>query len=411
MNFLIKKLQNEHLVPFLLMASIIAIPISPSLKSIFMVMTIVSIFLIPTFQRRFYFILSQPCTIAAIALFSVAALACLWSDADYTDRFFSAEKYMKLLLLPILAVGFSNKKTRTMAIHAFLAASFLVCILSILKSQHVFQYKSVDPGEVFHNHIVTGYMMAFAAYLSGLFAIKSRGFKQIGYGFLATLLTYQSLFVNTGRTGYVVYFILLALLLIQNITSRRVFLSLILFGVLLAGIIFQSPSVLSTGLNRGLDNYYSYHHDNKNTSIGYRLQFHRYAQSLFVSSPWIGHGTGGFSSQFGKDQPIPAWGFKLTDPHSQYWLIASEFGLLGLVVFFYFFGTLLFLSRRLTEMKPVLLGLLIPFFIANFSDAFLSNTGIGYLFILFLALCLGELIEPLPLTKTEQTVMMGISAE
>ena len=76
----------------------------------------------------------------------------------------------------------------------------------------------------------------------------------------------------------------------------------------------------------------------------YRVQFHNYAKSLFATHPVIGIGTGGFKYSFSKDNPVPAWGKELTDPHSQYWLTLSEQGIIGLLF-------LLFLNLSLMSMS------------------------------------------------------------
>lgn len=44
-------------------------------------------------------------------------------------------------------------------------------------------------------------------------------------------------------------------------------------------------------------------------------------------------------------------------------------------------------------MKPILLGLLVSFCVLSFSDTIFCYSTIGYLLILFSALCFGELIE------------------
>ena len=388
-----QKIQKENFLIFFFASVVFFIPLSPTLRSVSIVLTAGLALLIPACRQRLYFILSQQCSIAAIIMLCVVLLACFWSVADYHLQYTMVKKYFKLLYIPLFAVCFTSKKNRAIGIHVFLLSSLLVCLLSLFKSWNIFHYKSLDPGEIFHNHIVTGYMMAFAAYLAGFYAIRSQKLKRAAYLLLALLFSYQVVFVNTGRTGCVVYLILLLLLFIQCMSSRRLFVGLSIYTLLLGTVIITVPSSLSTGLTHAVQNLYSYKHDDKNTSVGYRLQFHQYAKSLFLSSPLIGYGTGGFKAQFRTDNPIPAWGQKLNDPHSQYWFIATEFGLIGIFSLGYFFISLLLISFRLVEMKAILLGLLIPFFFGNMSDCFLTNTGIGYLFVIFSALCLGEFIE------------------
>ncbi len=71
--------------------------------------------------------------------------------------------------------------------------------------------------------------------------------------------------------------------------------------------------------------------------MGFRIQFHDYARSLFVKNPLLGVGTGGFKYNFIKDNPIPAWGPLLNEPHSQYWMTLSEQGLMGMLFLWAFY--------------------------------------------------------------------------
>jgi O-antigen ligase len=145
-------------------------------------------------------------------------------------------------------------------------------------------------------------------------------------------------------------------------------------------------------LNQAVADWNHYQQGEKETSVGMRLVFHGYAKSMFLSSPWIGYGTGGFSHFYQQINTAQAYS-NIKEPHSQYWLIASEFGILGLITLVYFFTSLVISAFSLHEMKPVMLGLLACFFISNLSDSQLLHSDIGYLFIVFSALCLGELIE------------------
>ncbi len=122
-----------------------------------------------------------------------------------------------------------------------------------------------------------------------------------------------------------------------------------------------------------------------------RLVFHNHAKSLFFSRPWTGHGTGSFSYSYQKVNTAADYS-NVMEPHSQYWLVASEFGILGLVVLFYFFIALITSALRMHEMKPVMLGMLACFLLSNLSDSQLLHSDMGYLFILVSALCLGELL-------------------
>jgi len=227
------------------------------------------------------------------------------------------------------------------------------------------------------------------------------------YGCAALLFSIQVLFVNTGRTGYVLYTILVALFFVQHFSlkSVRYAIGIGLLSLAIA-IHFGNHETLSQRVHLVLENLQDYKQGQQSSSVGFRLQFHRYAKRLFLEKPLYGQGTGSFTPRYFMDNPIPAWDFPLPDPHSQYWLIASEFGLLGLAALSYFFISLFLMSLRLREMKPVLQAVLLVFMTGCYSDGLLTNSGVGYLFITLSALCGGEFIElyrkkiaPLPIAE------------
>ena len=158
-------------------------------------------------------------------------------------------------------------------------------------------------------------------------------------------------------------------------------------------LVYNQSSVMQIGIGGLISDFKFFEHNKPNTSLGYRIQFHNYAESLFLKHPIIGIGTGGFKYSFSQDQPIPAWGKELNDPHSQYWMTLSEQGLIGMLFFLSFLGSLFIASLQLTETRPILWGILAAFCIGSFSDTILCFSTAGYLLIVLSAICLGELLE------------------
>lgn len=380
-------------VPIFLVASLLAVPMSASAKSIFIALSVGFIIFTPSYRQDLRAMLSQPWCQAAIAFFVIALIGCFWSTADYNERLLVLEKYSKLLYLPILAIGFRDQRTRHLALHAFILAMFITCMLSLLKFTGMIEYNGLDAGRVFRNHIMTGYMMSLAAYLSALLFIRVPGKMRIIYGMTTLLFSFQILFVNTSRTGYVIFLLLLVLLLLQTLSWRHA-----LIGTLAACVIFTLSYSYNSTIQTKIDlaiNEWHHFQDNgdKDTSVGYRLQFHNYAQNLFYRHPLIGNGTGSFTYLYRIEKPVPSWDRRLLEPHSQYWLVAAEFGLLGITALIFFFTSLIIASLQLQRMKFVAIAVLLPFLVGNLSDSLLFYSGTGYCFLLFMALCLGERIE------------------
>lgn len=391
-----KQFTAHAYVPYLLALTLFLTPLSSSGKSIFVVLSMLAILLTPIYRKQLIQVIKKPWCIAGFSLFSMAIVACLWSPATLSREFFIIEKYSKLLYLPLLAIGFTHKKTRTMAIHAFILAMLFTCVLATLKFHGFLTHLSMNPDHIFRNHIMTGFMVAFASYLSLLIAFNNKK-NPMTYAYLclAILFTYYILFINEGRTGYVIYLLLVLLLVIQLCSWWQALAGILLISVFFIGsyLTIQQFHDRVDSISQGIRGYQYDVEADKASPIGLRLQFHDFAHSLFNKHPLIGNGTGSFSYYFDSLNPVPVWRHSLMEPHSQYWLIASEFGSLGLFILAFFFYSLFKACWSLKSMKHIGIGLLIPFFIGNYSDSLLFYSGSGYFFLLFMAICLGEQIE------------------
>ena len=403
LNF--KYFNKNQLLSFLLTLTIFTLPLSTSLRSIFLTLAMIVLLAQPGFYSDFIKVVREPWCKAVLLLFAIVLIGCLLGDADWKSKVSSTNKYSKLLYLPLLAIAFKDKFSRHMAVHAFLLAMLLTLGLSLLKAM---LHLPGDPGEVFHNHLATGYFMAFAAFLAALYSLRAKGYLCIVYAALALLYSFHTLFINSGRTGYVMYAILLIVFLLQCVPLRKVPFYLFLILPVLVFTTYQSTT-FKYGVNEALRNVHQYESGDKNTSVGFRLQFSQYAKKLFLASPIMGVGTAGFPYHFSKDQPIPAWGVKLFDPHNQYWLILVEYGVVGFALFIYLYVSLFYTCRKLKETRPIMLGLLCTFMVANLADSFLILSSTGYFFIVFSALALGESVVLLPTRAREDASQLSES--
>jgi len=396
LNINLMREQWKRTVPFFLVITLFVIPISSTLKSIFIPLSLIGILSIPAFRNDIACILKEHWSKAAIAFFLVVLFACVWSPADPHLRLTMLGKYSKFLYLPIFVVCFTQPTVRQYGIYAFVLAMIITCVVSISNAQ-------VDM--IFHNHIVTSFMMAFAAYISGIEAMRSAGLKRVFFVFLVLLFSYQLLFINQGRSGYILYVVLMFLLMVMYLPSKYLFGAILFFSCSFV-MIMNHSKILSTRIHALVEDIHLYKHGEKNTSLGTRIVFHKFAKSLFLTSPWIGHGSGGFAYAFQHREHrelVKGWD-NLLDPHSQYWLVAADFGLLGLGALFYLFVSLWIAALRLKHMKSLMLGLLLSCFLANFTDSLLFYSAVGNLFIVFSALSLGELVEQKKNLAAENTL-------
>ena len=378
---------------FFIVLTAFAIPISSTLRSISMSLSVVFLLFDSVNRMGLRSIVKQKSVFMAFVLFALSLLACLWSAASLHDQWTVLEKYSKLLYLPFFILVFRDENTRNATIHAFLLAMFITCVLLLLKASGVVHYGGDDPGQMFRNHIMTGYMMVFAAYLAAHVAYyETRWRRRLAYTLLCFMLSYQVVFTGTGRMAYMTYFLLAVLWFFQVFSWRKAILLASLGGVLFAGAYALNPTMQFLA-HQVKDDWGFYHHDKKDTSLGFRLQFHTYAYDLFKRHPWLGNGTGGFTHAFQVENLVPEWSVsrpRLLEPHSQYWLVAAEFGVVGLLVFGLFLGSLISDCWHVGGMRDVACAALLLLGVGNLTDSLLLYSGTGYFFLLFVGLCLAS---------------------
>ena len=100
------------LVPFFLAAALLMLPLSTSVKGIFLSLAVISILLSKDYLQALRVTISQGWCQIALLFFMFVLLACCWSAASFHDQKFVIEKYSKLLYLPVLAVGFRDQRAR-----------------------------------------------------------------------------------------------------------------------------------------------------------------------------------------------------------------------------------------------------------------------------------------------------------
>ena len=375
---------------FFIIGLMFFIPLSPTLKSIFLIGALISILITPAYTQHLKYAVNSLWGRTAVLLFFFIALACLWSPASYSGQWSDLSKYLKLIYLPLLAIGFVNPKSRYWTIQSYLLVMLLTCIVSIL------QYKrfilSIDPGQVAFNHIVTGFMMAFAAYLAALSFKQQKGWLRVYYLLIIVLASFQVLFINQSRSDYIVYFALVSLWLLQNLSLKQALIG-ILITLSIFGVLSTKSKLMKSRVDALVIDVWDWKKNKLSTSLGYRLQFHQYSKHLFEEHPIRGQGTGGYRQRFTQDNPVPSWGTVTADPHSQYWMVLAEFGVLGFIFLWLFLGALLVSAHQLKETKPILLGIVVSFCIICVTDTVLAFSPIGFLLIVFSALSFGELIQ------------------
>ena len=341
-----------------------SMPLGPSIQSVLFVLTLASIFLdLKSFTELKSFMAKKWFIFLLLAI-GYSFISLIWTPANHHEAAFYIKKHLDLLLIPLIALTFQDDKQKNMAFQGFLISACIPLVIAIyLKLTNRSFHGDLDQGHIFYNHIITGFYSAIAAFISLQFFMLQK--KQIYFlGFI--LFSIQCLFLNTGRFAYLLYFSLIALTTCANLPKKYIFIMLLMgMMVLIAGISF-SP-VIKTGIQCLLQDIQKYQQGDKQTSLGFRIQFHAFAIQQFLHHPYFGNGIAGFDALFSKLSPVPSWESK-PNSHSQYLLVACDYGLMGLFLWGGFFYELINNLKQNPSLHVIFYGFMLALGLNFFTD-------------------------------------------
>lgn len=349
-------------IPLLWLA---AIPLGNSVRSIFMVATLISLCFTRNLSHSLKTIIKTPWFYALSAAILWSYFSFSWAPGIEPQTGFYLKKISELWLFPFFILGFTQNQQKDDALNLFLVAMLIPFILGLLKYYGISNWHHVpDPGLLFYNHIITGFYAAFAAFLALELFFKE---KKIYYLLAWLAFSFQVLFINTGRAAYGIYFIFMLYSLWPKTEWKTRAFILITSLLCLVFIIKMSHSVQNNilAIMHELD---AFKHHNFDTSLGFRMQFHHFAYTLWKQHWLLGGGLGSYDHEFIALNPVPAWPYQ-PNTHSQYWFFACDFGLIGLGLWV---GFLISLAKKAKSFQSwyghVFNGFLLAYSINLFSD-------------------------------------------
>jgi O-antigen ligase len=318
----------------------LSLPWSTSLVGIFVVALLVTMgpFLdVKAFLRS----LKRPICVLPIALFALAAVGMLWSDAPWGARLYAVSPTAKLLVLPALFYHFERSGRGLQVFIAFLISCTVLLAMSwIVAFDPALSLKSgATYGVPVKNYIDQSQEFALCALtLAYPIVMLLRANRTL----LAVLLIAVSLsfvvnmaFVVVSRTALVTMPVLLAVFALLHLKWRSVAIILCATAVL-AGLAWEtSPELRRIGGTFSRD-YQLYEEQNVPTSLGLRLEFWQKSLRFFAEAPIFGHGTGSTRGLFehAAIDHSGAAGEVVGNPHNQTLNVAVQWGIVGIIVLY-----------------------------------------------------------------------------
>lgn len=300
--------------------------------------------LIPTIEPRALLrSLMRPVSLLPIAIFALALVGTLWSDAPWEARLAAIRPVAKLLLLPLLLYHFERSRRGVWVFVAFLASCTLLMLASWLVAYvpnlSLKLYLSRGPyapetGIVVKNYIDQSHDFALCAMaLASPVLIFLRTNKvwlaalcaAIALGFLANMM-----FVIVSRTALVTMPVMAAVFALLHLRPRTAIAALCAAALLAAAAWSVSPQLQAT-VEKFSTDYQRTAIENKESGIGSRLLYWQRSLQFIAESPVVGHGTGSTRGLFEQAATgeVGARGLIVGNPHNQTLAVAIQWGVLG----------------------------------------------------------------------------------
>lgn len=271
------------------------------------------------------------CAIFAFLLFALLLIAVANSSIPLHESLGFLKKYRELLYLVIFIPFFQDPKYRLWAYYAF-SASLLISVLAsyLMYFDIIAKPASSYDSASIRMRITHSLMVAFFSFYCAHQFLNSSRFRYL-WALAFLLSTINIFFMIEGRTGQLIYFLLIFLFTYQRLS-------------LLKGMVFIAANIIffilflnfSDGGNRiheGFANSQSYlqGHTETKSSMGQRMTFWKHAWTLITEKPIFGHGTGSYESGYARLASPDE--IKTSNAHSEFLMITVQTGIVGLALF------------------------------------------------------------------------------
>jgi O-antigen ligase len=411
-----------------LLTVLIAILLPWSTSGVAIVVVLWVLALIPTLETRpFLASLKRPISALPVALFGLAVVGTLWSDAAWSSRFYAVDPTVKLLALPLLLYHFERSPRALWVFVAFLASCTLLMMVSwVVAFDPDFTLK---PGAAGRGIFVKNYIdqsQEFALCAVAL-AYPIMALVQSGRIRPAALLAAMALglianmaFVVTSRTTLVALPLMLATFALLHLRCRTVIAALCAAALLMAAAWTASPNLRGTVSTFVSDYRYTQERNNP-TGLGSRLEYWQKSLDFFRDAPLIGHGSGATRGLF-EQAAIGETGVQaeiVKNPHNQTLNVAVQWGVIGVLALYAVWLVHLRLFRG--DGLATWIGLLVVVqnILTSLFNSHLFDFVEGWIYVLGVGIAGGATLRarrlhgpaPLPATSCLQVFFEGGSAE
>lgn len=338
---------------------------------------------------------------AAISFWVLAVLFVIGLLYTTSTRYLAWQDFHKrhwLWMTPFFMMIIRDDRWRERMVNTFLYVMLIILGFSYLKffKLDLADWVPITPQggvSIFMNHIIQSFAMSIAGFVCGyrlLFHHKHR----VLYGVLFTLIAINVLFMSIGRTGYIIFLLLVIYLSLIRFGWRGV-----LSAVAISAAAFMLVFSVSTNFRYRINEVYvhttQYQKLEHATSVGQRIQMWHIAEKMIRKRPWFGYGTGGIRTALPTVVPEKErnWSNQTINyVESIYLNFLLQFGVFGLLVLLGVLITQIRVTFQLPQTyKHLMQAVLIALLCGGMINQFMASFPIAHLYSLFAALCFSAL--------------------
>lgn len=334
----------------LLIAQLVFLMFSPPLTNIAEGLLYLLVLLSPTLRQRVKAALRQPMVMGLGLFAAFLIIGMFYGNAPRAEAWSMLTGWRRLLMLPIACAVFDDEQSKRRVLVTFIAVAVACAVVSFalfFAHRTIYHY---GLGVTVRNHATQGLLFAVAAFAAAMLlrdemreGVLPRHGRRAALLASVALLLINTMFITTGRSGYLALMVLLAVYLLtlpgigtHMLAPRR--LALVAIGIVVAvAALFMSP-IARERIDLGLHEADTYRDATHSTSVGIRIVFLKNTLAIIREHPWFGVGTGGFGVAY-QQQVNGKQGWEAvdtSDPHNQFLKIWAEQGMLGLAAFLTF---------------------------------------------------------------------------
>ena len=340
--------------------------------------------------------LKNPAVLGALLLLGWMLLSLLWSHAPLQQTFAGIWKYRKLLYVPLMVFLFADAKWRDAAVKAWLGAAIvlmLYALIHILPDPIGDGHMGVHPALPLstYSYISLGFVLIPALTVGLAWMMQGRAWLDKSLGALVALLTVAFVVLaQQGRTTYVTLTALLIFFILTQLKSTKKWLAMAV--LLIAAIsVGMFSSTVQKRLSEVVVDSQTVLKTDTIASSGLRIGFWRTTLEIAKHNPILGTGMGTWADEYRKyvfsTPNTPKIAASGGNPHQEYLLMASQLGLVGLVLFLVWIGRCFVGSRYLPRQERIAAqSLLVAFTVGCFFNSTLFDSATGHFFCIGLGI-------------------------